>query len=186
MWLNFVFITFFYYSSLLKCYLTHFSPMHLSSNVFLVWRKGALGNKWVNSLFSKDSIKAINKNYLKSSLFKVNNGSTRIMCEICSELTIRHQRGVMGVVLSSLLITLNRFYSLFWCFHCWTSNADWGNSFSCIHVSPFRSMDFSIWETTSHDVNKLFTNLQKYLQIVTVNHCMSFVNKRFRSAIKTS
>ena len=119
MWLNFVFITFFYYSSLLKCYLTHFSPMHLSSNVFLVWRKGALGNKWVNSLFSKDSIKAINKNYLKSSLFKVNNGSTRIMCEICSELTIRHQRGVMGVVLSSLLIKLNRFYSLFWCFHCW-------------------------------------------------------------------
>ena len=40
-------------------------------------------------------------------LFKANNGNTRTMREICSNLV-------------SLLLTLNRFHTFFWCFYCWT------------------------------------------------------------------
>ena len=40
-------------------------------------------------------------------LFKVNNINTRTMCEICSKLTIK-----------TLLLTLNRFHTLFECFYC--------------------------------------------------------------------
>ena len=47
-------------------------------------------------------------------LSKVNNENTRTMCEIRSKLIIKipeqHQ---------SLLLTLNKFYILFWCFHCY-------------------------------------------------------------------
>ena len=42
-------------------------------------------------------------------LFKVNNRN-RKMCEICSELTIKHQNDVTDVVLVSFLTILNRFY----------------------------------------------------------------------------
>ena len=45
-------------------------------------------------------------------LFKVNDGKNRTMCEICSKLTMK-----IDVVLVSLLLTLNRFHSLFCCFH---------------------------------------------------------------------
>ena len=52
-------------------------------------------------------------------LFKVNNGNTRTMCEICSTLTIktpqrRHWRR-SGV----FTVNLNRFHTLSWCFHSW-------------------------------------------------------------------
>ena len=30
-----------------------------------------------------------------------------------------HQKDVSDIVLTSLLLTLNRFYTLFWCSHCW-------------------------------------------------------------------
>ena len=52
-------------------------------------------------------------------LFKVNNGNRRRMCEICSKLTKRHQKDVSNVVVMSLLLTLNRFHTLCWCFHSW-------------------------------------------------------------------
>ena len=44
-------------------------------------------------------------------LLKVNNRSTRTRCKICSKLT--HQNGVNSVVLMSLLLTLNIFYTMF-------------------------------------------------------------------------
>ena len=68
--------------------------------------------------------------YLMSSLFfitnipdgiyllKVNNRTTRTSCEICSKLTIKipEKNGANGVVLVSLLLTLNIFHSLVQCF----------------------------------------------------------------------
>ena len=52
-------------------------------------------------------------------LFKFNNGNTRTMCEICSKLTIQTSNTSIDIVLESLLLTLNKFHTLFWCFHCW-------------------------------------------------------------------
>ena len=43
-------------------------------------------------------------------LFRVNNGNTRTICEICSNLTINTL---------SLLLILKKFYTLFHCFRCW-------------------------------------------------------------------
>ena len=44
--------------------------------------------------------------------FEVSYANTRTICEICPKL-IKVARIV------SLLLTLNRFYLLFWCSHCW-------------------------------------------------------------------
>ena len=44
---------------------------------------------------------------------KVNNEDTRRMCEICLKLAIKTL-----VVLVSLLLILNSFQTLLWCFHC--------------------------------------------------------------------
>ena len=46
-------------------------------------------------------------------MFKVNNRNTNTRCEMCSQLTIKHQNDVIGVALVSLLLTLNIFYTLF-------------------------------------------------------------------------
>ena len=45
-------------------------------------------------------------------LLKVNNKNTRIQYEICSKLTIKTPERP-GVILLSLLLTLNTFYTLF-------------------------------------------------------------------------
>ena len=52
-------------------------------------------------------IKTITRNPAGIHLFKVNNRNTRIMCEVYSKLS---------VALVSLLLILNIFYSLFYCF----------------------------------------------------------------------
>ena len=52
-------------------------------------------------------------------LFEVNYGTTRAMCKICSTLAINTPNNITDVVLVPLLLTLNRFHALFWCFHCW-------------------------------------------------------------------
>ena len=44
-------------------------------------------------------------------MFKVNNGKTRTP-------ELRHQNDANEIVLVSLLLTLNRFHTFFWCFHC--------------------------------------------------------------------
>ena len=50
--------------------------------------------------------------------FKVNNGTTKTMCGICSKLTTkRRQNEVNNVILVSLMLTVNIFGTLFWCFH---------------------------------------------------------------------
>ena len=46
-------------------------------------------------------------------LFQVNNGNTRKVCDICSKLTIKSSEWCYNVVLLSLLLTLNRFVTLF-------------------------------------------------------------------------
>ena len=40
-------------------------------------------------------------------LFKVDSGNTRKISKICSKFPV------------SFMLTLNRFHTLFWCFHCW-------------------------------------------------------------------
>ena len=47
-------------------------------------------------------------------MFKVKNRNSRTMSEICSELTMM----APGAILVSLLLILNIFYTLFWCFYC--------------------------------------------------------------------
>ena len=67
-------------------------------------------------------------------LFKVNSGNTRRKCEICSKLTIiNHQNDVNDVILLSLLLTLNKFDTLFCCFHCW------------LRTSKYRLVGFWNW-----------------------------------------
>ena len=56
-------------------------------------------------------------------LLRVSNGNTKAMRAICSKLGIKipesYQKDVNGMVLMLLLLTLNRFHTLFSCFHCW-------------------------------------------------------------------
>ena len=47
-----------------------------------------------------------------SYLFKVNNGNTRNIFEICSKLAAKTLEG------DHFLLILNRFHKSFWCFHC--------------------------------------------------------------------
>ena len=49
----------------------------------------------------------MNTNPAGNYMFKVNNKSTRARCEICSKLTIKTPEQCLGVVLVSLLLTLN-------------------------------------------------------------------------------
>ena len=59
-------------------------------------------------------------------LLKCNNGNTRTMCEICSKLTITTPL--------SLLLTLNKFYTLFYCFYSYfeQANTGWDGSLSAV------------------------------------------------------
>ena len=67
-----------------------------------------------SDVYSVKSINATNLRYAPipagNCLFKVENRNTRTSCKICSKLP--------GVVLVSLLLTLNIFHTLFQCFYC--------------------------------------------------------------------
>ena len=52
-------------------------------------------------------------------LFKVNNGNTRTICEIRSKLTITIPERLQWRHSGVLLLSRNRFHTLFWYFHCW-------------------------------------------------------------------
>ena len=57
-------------------------------------------------------------------LFKCENGNSRTICEICSKLTIKNNRSyLVSLRRSAVLLTLNRFHTMFWFFHCslWTN-----------------------------------------------------------------
>ena len=62
-------------------------------------------------------------------LFEVNKRNTGTMCEICSKLTIKITDKTSMGSLFSLLLTLNKFHTLLWCFCCWiwTSKCLLGN-----------------------------------------------------------
>ena len=51
-------------------------------------------------------------------MFKISNRNTGKKCEICSKLTIKIPAHAIGVVLVSLLLTLNIFHTFFYCFYC--------------------------------------------------------------------
>ena len=55
----------------------------------------------------------INSNPVGMDLLKANNRNTKTRCEICSKLTIKTPERRHGVVLVSLLSTLNIFHTLF-------------------------------------------------------------------------
>ena len=70
---------------------------------------------WNNNYYFVNSWNFSMHSFSRIYLFKVSNGNTRRMYEICSKLTIEalerrhwHHSGV-----------LNRFHTLFWCFYCW-------------------------------------------------------------------
>ena len=76
--------------------------------------------EWIARIFPFSVCQLPCTNPASIYLIKVNNRKTRIMCEICLKLTIsKHQNEVNGVVLLSLVLILNKFHVLFWCFHCW-------------------------------------------------------------------
>ena len=76
--------------------------------------------EWIARIFPFSVCELPCTNPASIYLIKVNNRKTRIMCEICLKLTIsKHQNEVNGVVLLSLVLILNKFHVLFWCFHCW-------------------------------------------------------------------
>ena len=118
-------------------------------------------------------------------LFKVNNGNTRILCEISSKVNNKkktefkvnnkdNRKTFKDVVRVSLLLTLNRFYTLLWCFHCcwlWTSKcrlknlslyfAGAGNKFNCwkqrfgenSSISLQRKDERTLWYTKLQKTN---------------------------------
>ena len=47
-------------------------------------------------------------------LLVVNNRNIKTRCELCSRLTTKTPENAIGVVLVSLLLTLNIFHTLFW------------------------------------------------------------------------
>ena len=81
-------------------------------------------------------------------LFEVNNRNSRTMWEICLNLTIN----INDVVLVSSVLTLNRFHTLFWCFHCWLwiSKCQLGQFCSVKALAIYDDCD------TSHTTNKNF------------------------------
>ena len=81
-------------------------------------------------------------------LFEVNNRNSRTMWEICLNLTIN----INDVVLVSSMLTLNRFHTLFWCFHCWLwiSKCQLGQFCSVKALTIYDDCD------TSHTTNKNF------------------------------
>ena len=52
-------------------------------------------------------------------LFKVNSENTKAMYEIYLKLTIKTKNDINDVVVVFLLLTLNKFRTFLWCFHCW-------------------------------------------------------------------
>ena len=96
-----------------------------------LWRSSFMSKMYTigKGVYSKCKLQIRNFNYQISNqtllrhpttniyLLKVKNG-IRTICQICSELTIRHQNEVINIVMVSSKLTLNKFDTLIWCFHC--------------------------------------------------------------------
>ena len=75
------------------------------------------------------------------------------MCEICSKLTIKSD-----IVLVSLLLTLNRFHALFWCFYCWlwTSKFRLGNVWGLLFENHLcENLNLFHWKRSRFDIDIL-------------------------------
>ena len=110
-------------------------------------------------------------------LFKVNNGNTRTMCEICSKLTINISKQCYWHRFGVFIVNMNRFHTLFLCFHCWlwTSKCRLGiqDVLSCNGIlnRPVPSVKKSVWlifKNTSENYLK-----QKYpVHLFSRNLCL--------------
>ena len=83
----------------------------------MIWGPRSASGLFVCFLY-KTLPKILKLNEVDIHMLKVKKKSTRTRCEICSKFTIkvqqfRHQDSANFVVLVSLLLTLNLFYSLF-------------------------------------------------------------------------
>ena len=95
-------------------------------------------------------------------LFKVSNGNTRTMCEICSKLTIKTRHRCHWRRLMYSLLTLNRFHVLLWCFHCWLWKSKCRQGKLFLNSFPSQHLLFqSLWTETVL-LYRFFT-LNKYL-----------------------
>ena len=65
-----------------------------------------------------------NTNLAGIYLCKVNNGNSTKMSKICLKLTRKTQSDINDVVLVPLLLALNKFHKLFWCFSCFFEQVD--------------------------------------------------------------
>ena len=93
---------------------------------FYIWERDQKSNHWkIVYIMEKVETHGI-------YLFKTNNGNNKTMYEIRSKLIIdtrktplpipyvfRGCRKRPDVVLVSLLLTVNRFHTVLWCFYCW-------------------------------------------------------------------
>ena len=77
------------------------------------------------------------------NLFKVNFGNTRTMREIGSKVSLQTTEDVIDHVRVFWLLTLNRFLSLFWCFHCylWKSKC-WVKIMPHIHTKAINRFQY--------------------------------------------
>ena len=97
---------------------------------------------------------------------QVKGGNTRIMCNICSKWTQRHQSDVIDVVLVSLLLTLNKFFTLLWCFRIdfKQRDTDWDIKFQGL---IFKEVWSSRFTKSSYEIELLkVTNSKSYIVII--------------------
>ena len=86
-------------------------------------------------------------------LFKINNGNTRAMCEICSKLTINTPER------RQWLLNLNRFYTMLCCFHCW----QWTSKYLLGNVDMFTGLHFDkLGWFTAFNLAIKFLNLEPW------------------------
>ena len=59
-------------------------------------------------------------------LFKAKNWKTSTICKICSNVTVRRQERRQWGRSGNFIVKVNRFHTLYWCFHCWLQTSNIG------------------------------------------------------------
>ena len=122
-------------------------------------------NHW-HTLEKLDSLIPANIN-----LSKVNNRNTRKRCETCSKLTIKTpEEGQWRLLVSfwCLLLTWDRFHTLFWRLYCWL----WTNKCRLSIFIPIYSKENEI-ELQKRYINNILLELQCFLN----NNKWDFLNQ---------
>ena len=99
-------------------------------------------------------------------LFWVINRNNRQRFRICSKLTIKHQIDVIDVVLLPLMLTLDKFQTLFWCLNrwFWTKWIDFTHC-SGAFITNFEQVNIGWDEVLSDTFSSIFFEaLQSYLK----------------------